>query len=336
MTDPGTLHDNFFRRTLSEKSVAHDFLQNYLPQAIVAHLALETLTICKDTFIAKTRKKEHDKEKRQADLLYRVNTNKGDSAFVYFLFEHKSYASHFVALQLLEYMVAIWQLHLQQHPKSKKLPTIIPIVIYHGDNTQQALGLRELVELPTPDFARYLPDFELAFYDFSAKSDLEIKGKILLQLVLNALRAKTDPKTLCRVKIILEKLSQLGDDATSIEWLRVILDYLSQVMEVEQGTVYDMLTDYLSEEKENAMATLAQQWWAEGRTVGETQGIQKGRKEGCTEGRIAALRRQLTRRFKEAASRPTILARIEAGTVEELDTWLDNILDARSIEEVFA
>ena len=320
MTDSNPLHDNFFRRTLSEKSVAHDFLQNYLPQDIVAHLALETLAICKDTFIAKTRKNVRDKEKRQADLLYRVNTANGDSAFVYFLFEHKSYASHFVALQLLEYMAAIWQLHLQQYPKTKKLPIIIPIVIYHGDNAQQALGLRDLVELPDPAFARYLPDFELAFFDFSARSDLRIKGNILLQLVLLALRAKTDPKAAAHVKIILEKLSQLDDDATSIEWLRVILDYLSQVTELEQGTVYDMLTGYLSVEKENMMATLAQQWRAEGRT----------------EGRITTLRRLLTRRFQDAASRPNILARIEAGTVEELDTWLDNILDAKSIEEVFA
>ena len=320
MTDSNPLHDNFFRRTLSEKSVAHDFLQNYLPQDIVAHLALETLAICKDTFIAKTRKNVRDKEKRQADLLYRVNTANGDSAFVYFLFEHKSYASHFVALQLLEYMAAIWQLHLQQNPNCKKLPTIVPIVIYHGDNTQQALGLRDLVELPDPAFARYLPDFELAFFDFSARSDLRIKGNILLQLVLLALRAKTDPKAAAHVKIILEKLSQLDDDATSIEWLRVILDYLSQVTELEQGTVYDMLTGYLSVEKENMMATLAQQWRAEGRT----------------EGRITTLRRLLTRRFQDAASRPNILARIEAGTVEELDTWLDNILDAKSIEEVFA
>ena len=142
------------------------------------------------------------------------------------------------------------------------------------------------------------------------------------------------------VKIILEKLSQLDDDVSSIEWMRVILDYLSQVTELEQGTVYDMLAGYLSEEKENTMATLAQQWRAEGETLGiqkgRAEGHTEGRKEGRAEGRITTLRRQLTRRFKEAASRPTILARIEAGTVEELDTWLDNILDAKSIEEVFA
>jgi hypothetical protein len=47
------------------------------------------------------------------------------------LFEHKSFPYRFTALQLLKYMVGVWELHLKQFP-GQILPTIIPLVIYHG------------------------------------------------------------------------------------------------------------------------------------------------------------------------------------------------------------
>ena len=41
----------------------------------------------------------------QTDLLYRVRLANGGQAYIYFLFEHKSYPDPLVALQLLRYMV---------------------------------------------------------------------------------------------------------------------------------------------------------------------------------------------------------------------------------------
>lgn len=49
------------------------------------------------------------------------------------LLEHKSKPEVWVALQLLRYMVRIWE--RLQHRKVKKLPPIIPIVVYHGETT---------------------------------------------------------------------------------------------------------------------------------------------------------------------------------------------------------
>jgi len=68
---------------------------------------LESLEICKDSFI------EKDLRDYFSDMLYKVNLS-GSPAYVYILFEHKSYYDKYVHLQLLEYMVKIWRLFLKQ------------------------------------------------------------------------------------------------------------------------------------------------------------------------------------------------------------------------------
>ncbi len=64
---------------------------------------LDTLEICKDSFIDK------DLKDYYSDILYRVDF--GDTpGYIYFLFEHKSSPDQDIHLQVLEYMVKIWRL----------------------------------------------------------------------------------------------------------------------------------------------------------------------------------------------------------------------------------
>lgn len=51
------------------------------------------------------------------------------------------------------------------------------------------------------------------------------------------------------------------------------------------------------------------------------------------EGELTALTRLLTRRFGPLPS--PLLTRIQAGTQTEIETWLDRILDANSLDEIF-
>ena len=93
------IHDKFFKDAFTDRNLAADFLRNYLPSHVAKHVNLETLAITKDTFVDK---KWDD---FYSDLLYTVTFADGRPGFVYFLFEHKSYHSHFLALQMLRYML---------------------------------------------------------------------------------------------------------------------------------------------------------------------------------------------------------------------------------------
>lgn len=116
------VHDRFFKQVFSEQAVAADFLRNYLPAEVVGLLDLSSLELAKDSFV------DERLREKFSDLLYNVKLTDGEPAFVYVLFEHKSYADPLTSLQLLRYMAQIWDLGVRQ--KSQFVP-IIPIVVYH-------------------------------------------------------------------------------------------------------------------------------------------------------------------------------------------------------------
>jgi len=84
-------------------------------------------------------------------------------------------------------------------------------------------------------------------------------------------------------------------------------------------------------------ATRVERWTAElrqeGRLKGREEGLQEGLQKGLQKGEANLLLRLLTRRFgslSEATSE-----RINTASSAELERWTDNILDARTLEEVF-
>ena len=84
-TDLYHSHDKLFRETWSDLDSARSFLQNYLPEKVLNVARLDTLEICKDSFI------EQDLKDYYSDMLYRVAFGES-SGYIYFLFEHKSFS----------------------------------------------------------------------------------------------------------------------------------------------------------------------------------------------------------------------------------------------------
>ncbi|HEY9280779.1 MAG TPA: DUF4351 domain-containing protein [Eoetvoesiella sp.] len=72
--------------------------------------------------------------------------------------------------------------------------------------------------------------------------------------------------------------------------------------------------------------------------LSEKRGWEKGRLEGLDEGRAegeaSLLQRLLTRKFGPVPE--ALQQRIQTATLVQLETWSLNILDARSLDEVFA
>ena len=156
----------FFKKCLKKKVVAEDFLKNYLPQELLDLINLDKLQISKKSFVNKRLKKYF------SDVVYRVELN-NQNAYIYCLFEHKSYPDKDVSFQLLQYMVRIWE-HHQDHYDEEKLPLVIPLLIYHGEKRYN-IGKRFNSMINTqPNTEKFIPDFEYLLFDFSKYSDLYI------------------------------------------------------------------------------------------------------------------------------------------------------------------
>ena len=76
----------------------------------------------------------------------------------------------------------------------------------------------------------------------------------------------------------------------------------------------------------------------EGRKEGVKEGVKEGRKEGLTKGRkegeAMALLRLLEQRF--GALPETVTARVTRASMQDIERWLDRVLRAASLDDIFA
>lgn len=85
---------------------------------------------------------------------------------------------------------------------------------------------------------------------------------------------------------------------------------------------------------ERGMKKGMQQGIEQGIQQGIEKGIARGIEKGIQQGLAQSLQRQLNRRFGPLSAEVT--RQLENATPEQLETWTDRVLDARTIEEVFA
>jgi hypothetical protein len=90
-------------------------------------------------------------------------------------------------------------------------------------------------------------------------------------------------------------------------------------------TIHARIAALAGPEQEGVMQTVADQLIE--------RGIKKGIEKGCEQEWRALLLRQLGRRF--GAVPAPVAARVETAPVEDLDVWLDRILDAPTLDDVF-
>ena len=84
---------------------------------------------------------------------------------------------------------------------------------------------------------------------------------------------------------------------------------------------------------ERGMKKGMQQGMQQGIEKGMATGIAKGIEKGIRQGLAQGLQRQLIRRFGPLS--PEVIRQLERATPEQLETWTDRVLDARTLDEVF-
>ena len=251
-------HDRVIKDFLSEKETAKSIFREHLPPKITKHLDFRTLKISKNTFVD-VKLKEYF-----SDLLYEVKL-KGRAAFIYLLIEHKSTAEFLTGLQILKYMVRIWELYLKQHNEDKILPVILPFVIYHG-STKWKIDTHFISLFEAPDFVKeYIPDFTYHLEDISHLPDEDIKGAVLSRILLLTMKYILFPELRSKLPGILKLFLELEDKRKGTEYLEALLRYISA------GARYlnvDELKESVSQvfdQGGDIMATIAEKWFNEGK-----------------------------------------------------------------------
>jgi len=314
-------HDSFFRETFSRIEIATDFLSSYLPEPIKQQIDLDTLTMSKDSFV--------DKELRHhfSDILYTVKYQHTD-LHLYLLFEHKSSPDHWIALQVLRYMVRIWEQHRKQQPKAKHLPVIIPLVLYHGRSTWKISKKFSTLLAPADEFVKqYTPDFQYLLHDFSFPSNDQIRGKTLASITLLALKHIFNPNLSDKLPEIINLLQDVRSKQTALEILEILLRYI--VKGTNRFTEKDILKilDRTSMEN-NIMKTFIDEYIEQGMRQGMQKGMQKG-----TQKINNILSTQLIHRFGTLPQ--WAKEKIDRADMDTLEKWSLQLLSADKLDEVF-
>ena len=146
------IHDNFFKSLFSVKENLADLLQGSLPQEVLREMKLETLQYDPTEYI--------DQELAPYFKDISCNINYGESNVkISLLYEHKSYPDKNIHLQLLRYILNVWE---NQADNKRELTPVVTMVFYHGKRKWTDSGF---VKNVPEELKRFVPLFDYALFD---------------------------------------------------------------------------------------------------------------------------------------------------------------------------
>ena len=326
-------HDAFFRQAFCSPKHVVGLLKLVLPRHLQAMLDLDParIRVLDPTHV--------DAELRStgSDLVVEVPRlgAEGERAPAIFILaiEHQRRDERFIVVRQLGYTVRIWERWLRAHPGATHLPPVIPVVIHNGERPWRSpTSLHALLDLPDvpldPALRALLPSMEVVLADLASPEfaravlraradDADTVSETLLEILQGATRADADA--------LLDdwalRLRPLHDEPAGWSTLVAALCYLAQVSAIPKPHLA-AAADALPEPTKETFMTAAQEWMLEGMEKGERMAL------ASTLSKLARLR------FRDVP--PDTAARIESAPKADLERWLERILTAETLDEVFA
>lgn len=178
MSESKQPHDRLFKTVFSKRKVMLDYIRQFLPKKIWKEFDLRTLKLSSTSGVDK-KLKEH-----VSDLVYTCLWNKTEHVRICLLLEHKSYPEKYPRIQLLRYMLNIWEKDLEDNKVPKP---IIPIVFYHGKQKWKSKAFSASFGKAGKVFEQFIPQFDYHLTDLSEFSDdfiLNLKRGFLVNSLL--------------------------------------------------------------------------------------------------------------------------------------------------------
>ncbi len=307
-------HDQFFKRLLDQPGAAGALLRERLPPEVVRQLAPEPPELLPGSFVPA------ELREYRTDRLYRVRMLDGrPPLYIHAVVEHKSAPDPRVGLQLLGYKTQIleWWDRTEGRGEGgalRPLPAVLSVVVYHGQAEWQVpLSLAAAVDAGEA-LRPWLADFQYVLVDVGRIDDISLSANAVLRVGFLILKYGS------RTEDLRATLSTLGRAALALgfdDLLALIRYILWEPTEVEASILREVLAEIMPGQEEQMMSLAAQQLKAEWQAQAKTE----------------ILLRQLRHRFGDLA--PMVEARIQAADSEQLDTWLDQLMYAGSVSEIF-
>ena len=155
-------HDSAGKLIFSNARLCSQFLRDYSDIDLLKNVTEEDIEDVTTRYIPMFT------EERDSDVVKRVRLRNNECMYIIALIEHKSTVDYNVSMQVLRYMVYIWEDYEKEreaehkgitHTKDFKYPPILPIVYYEGRGSWTAAkDFRDRVFL-NDVFKEFIPDY---------------------------------------------------------------------------------------------------------------------------------------------------------------------------------
>lgn len=232
-----------------------------------------------------------------------------------------------MVFRLLSYLVAIWKGYRTQHPRARRLPAILPVVIHHSATGWTApVAFEEVLDADEGLLAAlgpYVPRFRFLLDDLSAQTDADVRGRTRMtaggRVAMLSLKHGRD-----QVAVRIRVLAPDGRSAAARDVLASVLRYILETTRAEPATLRALLARQVGREAAEEIMTTAEML----RREGEAKGLKKGEVQGKREALLIVLRQRFGR--LPAA----VVARIDKAGAAEMDLWIGRVLSAASLADV--
>ncbi len=316
-----TPHDALFKSAFSKLRHARGLLRSLVPEPLARRIAWPTLRLESGIAVG-----DEDLDEQRMDLVYSARAGKRH-VLIYVLAEHQSKVDPWMAFRLLCYLVAIWKGHRAEHPRARKLPAILPIVVHHSATGWTApVAFEELLDADAElldALGPFVPRFRFRLDDLSTQTDADLRARTQMtaggRVAILSLKHGRD-----QVAVRIRVLSPDGRAPAARDVLASVLRYILETSRAEPATLRELLARQVGREAAEEIMTTAEMLRREGEARGEARGKVQGKREA-----LLLLLRQRFGRLPAAA-----VARIDKAAVAQLDLWFSQVLMASSLEAV--
>jgi hypothetical protein len=256
--------------------------------------------------------------KRFADTLVQVTLQDGQLRWIYIHIEIQGQRDSDFAHRMFTYNYRLYD----------RFATPIASLAVLADESEgwkpdrygfEVLGCRHSLEFPVVkllDYAERVDQLEGDHNPFALVTAAHLRNR----------QTKHDPDARYQAKRTLVRLLyRQGWERQRILDLFAVLDWMMRLPEGLEDKLWQDIEQIEGERKMPYVTSVERR--------ATERGIQQGLQQGMQQGEEKVLERQLTRRFGPLSE--TTRQRLKNATLEQLECWTDNILDAASLEEVF-
>ena len=242
-------------------------------------------------------------EERDSDVVKRIRLkdsgNNEISFYLISLIEHKSDVDYNVVMQILRYMVFIWEDYEKEQERQQtgisktkgfRYPPVLPIVYYEGmDQWTAAVRLHERVYL-SDVLGEYIPDYRCLMVQLNRYSNrmlMEKEDELSIVMMLNRLR-KTGDFTTLQEEVPSAYLKKVT--AQTPEYLLRIIGHVVEILLGRLNVPKEEVRWFADQVKERKVGELfanfkgydVQATRREARSEGYEEGIKEGIKKGLS------------------------------------------------------